>query len=140
MNFKKLIAKKLRDLLVKKGITQKELANGVGISKTLLNQYFLGNYLIGLDNLYKISQYLDTDITYFLTDSQPSIESLDEQLFNQVFTLGLEYANQHNLKLSGSYFIAIYDFVKNDDSKKTIEEKFIGIQPLIKRLYNLRYS
>ena len=63
-----LIISKLNNILKQKNITQKDLGNGIGVSKTTINNWINDRSKIDAVSLKRISDFLKVPITYFFTD------------------------------------------------------------------------
>lgn len=63
-----LIISKLNNVLKQKNITQKDLGNGIGVSKTTINNWINDRSKIDAVSLKRISEFLKVPITYFFTD------------------------------------------------------------------------
>ncbi len=59
-------AERLRDVLDENGMTQLELANKIGMSQSIVNNYCTGKREPSLDVLILIAQALDESIDYLL--------------------------------------------------------------------------
>lgn len=69
--FKK-IGLRIRAVRQEQGIKQKELARKIGISQGALTNFELGRRKISLDWLARIARALETPVSYFLSDLEPS--------------------------------------------------------------------
>ncbi|MCI0408803.1 MAG: helix-turn-helix transcriptional regulator [Acidobacteria bacterium] len=66
------IGLRIRAVRLEQGIKQKELARKIGISQGALTNFELGRRKISLDWLTRIARALETPISYFLGDLDPS--------------------------------------------------------------------
>lgn len=66
ITFGALIGEKVRDARKLKGLTQEELADDLGLSRTSIANIERGNQNLSLYNLYMIAHRLDVDITEIL--------------------------------------------------------------------------
>jgi transcriptional regulator with XRE-family HTH domain len=62
------VNEKIRQLREKLGITQKELAQKVGVDQTTISYYEAGKRSITVDMLQKIADALGVDVRYFFED------------------------------------------------------------------------
>lgn len=62
-------AERLRSLIAKEKITQKALADHLGISRAAINTYVCGKREPCLQNLVAIAQYFDVSTDYLLGDT-----------------------------------------------------------------------
>ena len=78
--------KKLRD---KKNLTQTQLSKGTGIDVTLISKYENGIKEIGLDNLTRIAEFLETSLDYLVYGDGPaykkfSVVKFYPNIFNEL--------------------------------------------------------
>ncbi len=74
----KKIGEKIRELRKKKGLSQIELANRIGISFQQIQKYEKGLSKISISRLYQISDALGVDINYFFQENLLAKEHFQE--------------------------------------------------------------
>ena len=138
-NIKKNVSKKLKMLIKEQFKTQKIFAKELNVSERTVSQWIQGEYLPNLDFLLTVADHCNIHISYFFNDdSNASI--LDEELFNKVFILAYELADEHNLEINGSYFLGCYEMVKSDmlKSQTDCETSFKNNEKLLLKLVKKR--
>ena len=61
-----MIGKRVKELRMKKGLSQQELGNNIGVTKVSICGYENGTRVPTIDNLIKLSDALDVTIDYLL--------------------------------------------------------------------------
>ena len=69
------LAKKIRDLLYSKKITQTELSKRLGIHKQVVFNWLNGSRNPKMENLKKIATATNTPLSFFIDDSQKNFEN-----------------------------------------------------------------
>ncbi len=64
----KNLIKKIKMAMLKKDINQSDLADKLGITKSVVSNWFIGNRNPKIETLEKIAKVLGTDVNYFLND------------------------------------------------------------------------
>lgn len=132
INYQEIITKKIKELIKERFNTQKEFANNFQISERSVSSWMRGKHLPELNFLITLANYCDLHISYFFSEDDNS-NSIDQELFNQVFKLAYKFAEANNIEINGSYFLGCYDLVvstmKKDNLK--LEEAFKSCQSLI---------
>ncbi|WP_297522987.1 helix-turn-helix transcriptional regulator [uncultured Clostridium sp.] len=73
MELKNSIGKVIKSARKEKEITQYELAERVGISRTYLSDIECGRYIPSVNKLVRISIFLDLDLNLFKNDGNTSV-------------------------------------------------------------------
>ncbi len=134
-----ILITKLKFIIKQRFKNQKTFCHDFGISESQLSQLLGGKHYIGIELLDRIAKHCSIHISYFFNDdSNASI--MDEDLFNKVFVLAYELADEHHLEINGSYFLGCYDMVVNDmiKSKVDYETAFKNNQKLLLKLVKKR--
>ena len=63
-----MIGKRVKDLRIKKGLSQQELGNTIGVTKVSICGYENGTRLPNLEKLVKLAEVLETTTDYLLGD------------------------------------------------------------------------
>ena len=66
------IGQRIKAIRDKKGLTQLKLSEGTGIDVTLISKYENGIKEIGLDNLTRIAEFLETSLDYLVYGEGPA--------------------------------------------------------------------
>ena len=79
----KLAFKRIVDLRLERGLSQKEFADAVGLPPVTISNYELGKREIRTANLIKIAEFFGVSVEYLLgkTDCRLPISTLEEPLF-----------------------------------------------------------
>lgn len=67
MTTKNFFSEKLKEMRIKLNLSQQEVSNGIGISRTALSQIELGERKISVDELERFSQFYETPVEDFFT-------------------------------------------------------------------------
>lgn len=73
----KIVGDRIRKARENAGISQKKLGLMLGLSDKAISAYESGRTFPPLDTLYRISQELEKDITYFVTNNEECINTTD---------------------------------------------------------------
>ncbi len=119
---------KIKKLRIEKGMTQKELADLIGISTTAIHKYESGKTNnISLKNLKLLAKFLDTRESFLL--GLPNNYSYDEKIKNYLETFQIKTKNNEIIWLN------FKDFKKSSSNKliiDTIEKNYISKSNLMK--------
>lgn len=66
-----MIGRRLKDLRIKRGLSQQDLGIAIGVTKVSICGYETGTRLPSLDNLVKLADVLETTIDYLLGREVP---------------------------------------------------------------------
>lgn len=72
----------LRDILLDVGMTQSELANELGIDKSLVSRYVNKQYIPNLKTIINIAYILNCDISELIDFGEPIEWGSENELFN----------------------------------------------------------
>lgn len=78
MRTKELFYERLERLIKDRGIQQKELADGCGISSNGISTWKVTGSIPRADVAIKIAKYLDVSVEYLITGEFPGIDDNDE--------------------------------------------------------------
>jgi transcriptional regulator with XRE-family HTH domain len=78
MEIYRQIGEKIRKLRLTKGISQKELANHVGVTYQQIQNYEKGKSKIPVDRLIKIAEALEVSLDYFLKEFDNNHDKVPE--------------------------------------------------------------
>lgn len=122
---KKLISKKLKSLIKEKFKTQKEFANLFNISDRTVTNWMQGKNYPNVEYLIKLAKHCELHISYFFTEDTTA-NVINTEDFNLIFKLAYIFADENNIEINGSYFLACYDLVKEASVKEniSIEQSF----------------
>ncbi len=139
MRIKELLPKKLKTLIKEKFKQQKIFAEKIHVGETQVTNWIKGNVIPSVETLEKISDLCDIHISYFFNDASNS-EILNEDIFNEVFVLAYNFADENNIEINGSYFLGCYDAVVTTIYKEStsVEEAFNQNKRLILKLVKKR--
>ena len=84
------IGKKLKELRVKKNLTQKELAKELSCTEIMVSRYELGISQISIPQLEKISKILEVSTGYLFGSSSADASSLKKDTFKKAFVFDLD--------------------------------------------------
>ncbi len=136
MNNRQRFSKKLKRLIKERFKQQKIFAEKLDFNESQVGRWIKGTYLPNLDTLYKIADYCEIDINYFFTD-EDSCESIDEELFDEVFYYAYKFADKEKLQIHGKLFLACYQstrLVLKDNPKMSVEKAFNSVTPILLKL------
>ena len=98
----------LQQLRKKRGVTQEQLANYLGVSPQAVSKWENGSYPEG-DLLPKISEYFEVSISY-LYGQETEKKSFEQMVLEELYTLN-EKEGQENSNYHGKYFEKLLDIV-----------------------------
>jgi transcriptional regulator with XRE-family HTH domain len=126
MEAKELVIKKLKAIINKKYKTVKDFSDDFGINSSQMGKYLRGENYIGIEILEKIANHLNIHISYFFTDESSTADILDTELFDKIFNYAYDFAEKHNLKIKGTYFLGCYQLISETMQRErvTMEEAF----------------
>lgn len=87
MDHREVFARRLNDLIFKKGVRKKDCAAAVGITTGALSQFFSKTTVPSFDTLISLANYLDVSIDYLVgrnDDPHTSSKSKEEVLLLQL--------------------------------------------------------
>ena len=79
-----MIGKRLKDLRIKRGLSQQELGDYIGVTKVSVCGYENGTRLPTLDKLVKIAEKLETTTDYLLGREVPLVNTNDKNFMGSV--------------------------------------------------------
>ncbi len=138
------IGKKIYELRKKKGLTQEQLANTIGVSTPAVSKWETGNAYPDITLLARLARYLDTNVDNLLNYSKDisdeeviAINTEYEKIFakdgllkaiNYLVPFLQEYPNNIYLKYRGAGMIQQYaEYSENETDKANLYEKAIGL-------------
>lgn len=96
------LGRKLKELRTQRGITLRELGEGVGMSSGYLSQLENGKSSIGINQMAKIADFLDVNMAYFIADQSHKdstvMKSYEHEIMYIENDLSVEYRISHNVK------------------------------------------
>ena len=95
-------SKKLKQLRIDQGLTQEQLANGVHVSRTLINKYENGAEEPTLDNIKRIAEFFGVSEDYF-----NKVEVSKTKFFSKITWVDILLLSLPVLYVI-SYFIPLY--------------------------------
>jgi DNA-binding XRE family transcriptional regulator len=134
----KKIIKKLKMLIKNRFGTQKNMAKIMETSERSVVFWLKGEPLPNLEFLIKLANYCQVDISYFFTDESSPADILDSELFDEIFNHAYTFAEEHNLKIKGTFFLGVYQLITEtmQRDKVSIEEAFEINKKTILRIVN----
>lgn len=114
-------AERFKNLRIEKNLTQKELSDDLGISKSSIGMYENGNREPNFDLLEKIADYFNVDMDYLLGKSdiankyklsQKSADDDEESIFSEVDDMTNELFEKHKLLFSKTKNASVNDMKK----------------------------
>lgn len=81
----KFASEKMKELRIRKNITQQELADDLGIKQKQISRYELNQRVFKQDFLFKLADYFGVSVDYFFPDEYTIIENrLKEDILNDI--------------------------------------------------------
>lgn len=117
-NYYNTFPKRLRKLLDELRITQKDLAENVGVSRQVISSYCLGTTSPNIDTLCSIAKYLEVSSDYLLGLSDTPATDIDDKAITE--KTGLSYDAVNNLNNVKEYTDSEIDGLA-DDSRKILK-------------------
>ena len=133
-----IFVKNLKRLIKDKFKQQKLFAHEMQIGENMLSFWLTKKSFPSLETLLKISELCNLPISYFF-EEESNIDSqqvINEDIFNEVFSLAFDFAKKNNLEIKGSLFLGCYDLVveqQNKDNSKEIKDIFEELKPFLLR-------
>jgi transcriptional regulator with XRE-family HTH domain len=132
--YKEIISKKLKKLMKERFGTQKNMAKELSLHEGLLSKWLNGKVMPSLELLQSIVIKCSLPPEYFFVDSE---DSIDEELFDEVFYYAYKLAEENNIEISGKLFLACYQSTKlclKDNPNISVEKAFNNIKPILLKL------
>ncbi len=133
-------AKRLRELIDDKGITQNQLSQIIGKTRQAINNYTLGNTAPDADTLIKLSKYFDVSVDYLLGLSDVKTTDKDIKYICEYIGLSVEAIEQlHSITLKAEQAKAIKHITSIKDmcyKKLHTEQITPNVVEIIGRLIN----
>lgn len=108
------IGLKIKEYRKSKGLTQKELADKIGVAVNTISRYEIGERVPTLKIIYDIAEALNTDIGNILNDDLALAEALDD--LHHIYKLGLNPED--------------YGYEVNDDQRVIMLKKYDSLNAL----------
>lgn len=129
MNQREIISKQLKRARLEKGLSQKDLADQVGISRMMISRYEVGSSSISLKQIQKIAETLEKPISYFFGE-EPQNNSKEVWIEARKYLEVLKKKFDGNINFSPKEMLA---FSLGDPSKQ--EEAMEEVKTLMKNWY-----
>ena len=102
-----IIGQNLRAIRVSKGLTQKNLAEALGLTFQQVQKYEKGSNRISASTLLKVADYVDEPLSSFFTGTQPALNNKIE--------------NPENINREFYELFAIFQKIPDKDVKKSLK-------------------
>lgn len=107
----KTMGEKIKELRIKKRLTQQELADKIGVSYTTISLYESGSRKPSFKALNKLAKVFEVNEAYFFEEENNSTDNLNQKI--KIASRNMESLSEENFELVNSLIKQMLDNNKN---------------------------